>query len=225
MNQVKGERTMKKSRYLLACGLQGLVLALGLAVALPVLAQKADKPEHKDMVLKGDAKCTRCHDETDDYPVLSIAKTEHGTLADGRTPTCTSCHGESQAHLDNPGGKAERPLPDRVFGKKSSTPVQARNEACLTCHRNDASRSHWDGSTHQTRDVACTSCHQIHTAHDKVRDKRSQPEVCFSCHKEQRGQIDRPSHHPIPEGKMACSDCHNPHGSTGRALMKRDSVN
>ena len=115
--------------------------------------------------------------------------------------------------------------PDRVFGKKSSTPVEARNEACLTCHRNDASRSHWDGSTHQTRDVACTSCHQIHTGHDKVRDKRTQPEVCFTCHKEQRGQIDRPSHHPIPEGKMSCSDCHNPHGSTGPKLMKRDSIN
>lgn len=32
-------------------------------------------------------------------------------------------------------------------------------------------------------------------------------------------------HHPIPEGKMGCSDCHNPHGSIGPKLMKRDSVN
>ena len=198
---------MKPTRYLLASALQGLVLAFGIAVGAH--AADADKPVvHKDMVLKGDAKCTRCHDETDDYPVLSIAKTEHGTLADGRTPTCTSCHGESQAHLDNPGGKADRPEPDRVFGKKSATPIEARNAACLTCHRTDAARSHWDGSKHQTADVACTSCHRIHTEHDKVRDKRTQPEVCFTCHKEQRSQIDRPSHHPIPEGKMTCSDCH-----------------
>jgi DmsE family decaheme c-type cytochrome len=81
------------------------------------------------------------------------------------------------------------------------------------------------GSTHQSRDVACASCHQVHTAHDEVRDKRTQPDVCFTCHKEQRTQISKPSHHPIPEGKMGCSDCHNPHGSVGPKLMKRDSVN
>ena len=216
---------MKPSRIRIITALQGIALALGLAVAIPGLAQTSDKPEHKDLVLRGDAKCTRCHDETDDYPVLAIAKTEHGTRADARTPTCTDCHGESQAHVDNPGGKAERPKPDRMFRKSSPTPVDARNGACLACHDRDVSRYHWMGSTHQTRDIACTSCHRIHTAHDAVRDKVTQPEVCFTCHKEQRAQIDRPSHHPIPEGKMGCSDCHNPHGSVGPKLMKRDSVN
>jgi DmsE family decaheme c-type cytochrome len=82
----------------------------------------------------------------------------------------------------------------------------------------------WEGSAHQTHDVACTSCHQIHTAHDKVRDKRTQPEVCFTCHKEQRAQANKQSHHPILEGKVACSDCHNVHGSAGPKLMKKDSV-
>ena len=214
---------MKNAKYLLTSALQGLVMALG--IAFGAHAADGGQAVHKDLVLRGDAKCTRCHDENDDYPVLSIAKTRHGTTADGRTPTCTSCHGPSLDHLNNPGGKADRPEPDRVFGKNPKTPVDVRNDACLPCHKGDAARSHWEGSTHQTRDVACTSCHQIHPGHDKVRDKRTQPEVCFPCHKEQRAQIDRPSHHPIPEGKMACSDCHNPHGSTGRALMKRDSVN
>jgi len=36
--------------------------------------------------------------------------------------------------------------------------------------------------------------------------------------------MNRPSHHPVPEGKMGCSDCHNGHGSVGPKLMKRDSV-
>lgn len=179
----------------------------------------------KDLVLKDDAKCTRCHDETDSPQALSIGKTKHGTLADVRTPTCTSCHGDSERHLANVAGQNERPKPDRLFTKNSTTPIETRNEACLTCHGKESMRSHWMGSTHQSRDVACTSCHQIHTAHDKVRDKITQPEVCFTCHKEQRAQINRPSHHPIPEGKMSCSDCHNPHGSVGPKLMKRDSVN
>lgn len=183
------------------------------------------KPPAKDLVLRGDAKCTRCHDESDSPKVLSIGKTRHGTIADSNTPTCTNCHGESVAHESNPGGTQNRPAPDRYFATNSKTPVAERNDACLTCHQRDAKRSHWDGSTHQSRDVACTACHQIHTAHDKVRDKRTQPEVCFACHKEQRMQINRPSHHPIPEGKMSCSDCHNPHGSTGPKLMVRDSIN
>jgi DmsE family decaheme c-type cytochrome len=82
----------------------------------------------------------------------------------------------------------------------------------------------WQGSQHATRDVACTSCHLIHTKHDKVRDKQTQPEVCFTCHKEQRALANKPSHHPVLEGKVSCSDCHNPHGSAGPKLMLRDTI-
>jgi len=49
--------------------------------------------------------------------------------------------------------------------------------------------------------------------------------VCFTCHKEQRSQLNRPSRHPIKEGKVACSDCHNPHGTAGPKMLVRDSVN
>jgi len=112
-----------------------------------------------------------------------------------------------------------------MFSKTSLTPIESRNEACMSCHRKDSTRSHWEGSTHQLREVACTSCHQIHTQHDRVREKYTQTEVCFSCHKEQRAMMNRPSRHPIPEGKVVCSDCHNPHGSVGPKLVKRDSVN
>jgi DmsE family decaheme c-type cytochrome len=216
---------MKPRRLLTISALHGIAFAFGLAIAFPAMAQSDMKKKRPDLVLTGDAKCTRCHDETEDYPVLAIGKTKHGTRADKRTPTCTKCHGESETHVNKPPDAIERPAPDRAFGKNSKTPMQERSEVCLTCHQNNATRSHWDGSTHQTRDVACTSCHQIHTGHDKVRDKRTQPTVCFTCHKQQRGQIDRPSHHPIPEGKMTCSDCHNPHGSVGPALMKRDTIN
>jgi DmsE family decaheme c-type cytochrome len=209
---------------LLKCMITILALTAGLAGVPPAFAADVAAPTlAKDLVLKGDAKCTRCHDESDSPKVLSIGKNKHGTVADGRTPTCTDCHGESDAHANNPGGK-QRPAPERMFTKNTKTSVQQRNGACLSCHEKDAKRSHWAGSIHESRDVACTSCHQIHTAHDKVRDKRTQPEVCFTCHKEQRAQINRVSRHPIPEGKMGCSDCHNPHGSAGPKLMKRDSV-
>jgi DmsE family decaheme c-type cytochrome len=171
------------------------------------------------VVLKGDAKCTLCHDAEGFPQIMPIGKTKHGTNADARTPTCTSCHGESTNHQSGSG------KPDITFGKGSATTPQARSEVCMSCHKRDANRSHWEGSTHQSRDLACASCHKIHAENDKVRDKKTQAEVCFTCHKEQRAQINRPSHHPIPEGKMTCSDCHNPHGSVGPKLLKRDSVN
>ena len=180
----------------------------------------------KDVVLKGDARCTSCHEETDSPDVLRIGKTRHGTVADGRTPTCTSCHGNSTAHERDTNAGAKNPArPDVTFGKKSKTPVAARNESCQGCHQNDAKRMHWPGSAHQSKDVACTNCHEVHNGHDKVRDKRTQAEVCYACHKEQRAQNLKPSHHPIPEGKMACSDCHNAHGSTGTKLLVRDTTN
>ena len=55
--------------------------------------------------------------------------------------------------------------------------------------------------------------------------KATQPEVCFTCHKTQRAQTHRISTHPLDAGKMACSDCHNPHGSTGPKLLVKNSVN
>ena len=187
------------------------------------LATAADpKPKAVDLVLKGDAKCTECHDEGDSPKVLHIGKTRHGTNADGRTPSCTDCHGESNPHLT--GNANARPKPDVVFAKKGGTTAEAQSGACLTCHQSESKRSHWAGSAHESRDVACASCHTVHAAKDKVLSKATEFEVCFACHKEQRAQVNRPSHHPVVEGKVACSDCHNAHGSTGPGLMKRDNV-
>jgi hypothetical protein len=95
------------------------------ALTGPAAAQQA----RKDMVLTGDAQCTRCHNEGDEYPVLAIGKTKHGTRADGRTPTCTSCHGESNLHVNRPADAKERPKPDRTFGKHSNTPMESRSAA------------------------------------------------------------------------------------------------
>lgn len=35
--------------------------------------------------------------------------------------------------------------------------------------------------------------------------------VCFQCHADVRGQFNLPNHHPVPEGRMSCTACHNPH--------------
>jgi len=40
---------------------------------------------------------------------------------------------------------------------------------------------------------------------------RSEETVCYQCHADVRAQFQLPIHHPVPEGDMACSDCHDPH--------------
>jgi DmsE family decaheme c-type cytochrome len=121
-------------------------------------------------------------------------------------------------------GSGKPPKPDVTFNAKTATSADARNGACQSCHAKDGKHDQWEGSIHQARDVTCAACHKVHVAKDAVRDKRTQSETCFTCHKEQRAQVSKASHHPVTEGKMSCSDCHNVHGSAGPSLMKRDSV-
>ncbi len=177
----------------------------------------------KDVMLPGDAQCTRCHGEDDTSPVLVMGQTKHGLMSDKRLPGCIGCHGESPTHAKKPEDATTRPAPDFPYGKKIAGKVSEHNALCTTCHKG-GSFMQWQGSSHSARDVACSNCHSMHAAKDKVRERLTQPEVCFSCHKEQRQLAKKPSHHPITEGKVICSDCHAAHGSAGPKLMVRDSV-
>lgn len=168
------------------------------------------------------AVCVKCHDEED---LPDNSRHAHAVTTDSRTPTCVTCHGPSPTHANKPADLKERPAPDRLFGAKSKTPVAQLNGACLSCHQKDAKRVLWGGSQHESANLACSTCHNNHTNQDKVLVKTRQLDVCLTCHKEQRTQLMRPSHHPLPEGKMTCADCHNVHGSAGPALVKRDSTN
>jgi DmsE family decaheme c-type cytochrome len=205
-----------------------LVLCLGSA-ALALLpgaqaqTQVAAKSKTPDLVFKDDAKCTTCHDEADKPQVLHIGKTKHGTIADKRVGTCTSCHGASDNHIADADKGAKKPVaPDVAFGAKSPTSLETRSQACLNCHQG-GNRIHWQSSTHANRDVTCSSCHKVHTQEDSARDRFTQTDTCFQCHKEQRVQVNRPYHHPIVEGKMSCSSCHNVHGNNPKQLL-RDTV-
>ncbi|MCC6611254.1 MAG: DmsE family decaheme c-type cytochrome [Burkholderiales bacterium] len=212
--------------------LTAAVLA-GLALAFVAFAARAQAPAEKeaaagkrgDLVLRGDAKCTRCHDEEDSPQVLQIGKTRHGVNADQRTPTCVSCHGESDRHINKPADAKERPKPDRIFKRNNDvTPPEAQSEACLGCHEASA-RIHWQGSAHDRGRVTCANCHTVHAPRDQVLVKETQAGVCFTCHKEQRAAIFRFSSHPLKSGWMACSDCHAPHGSVAEHNLVRNTVN
>jgi DmsE family decaheme c-type cytochrome len=161
--------------------------------------------------------CKNCHADR----VESYKATKHGQAGNLKGPDCMTCHGAGALeHAKAGGGKGVGGI---VGFSNKAIPAEQKSATCLSCHQG-SKRTHWQMSTHATRDVSCNTCHEVH-GKDKARDKRTQSEVCFACHKEQRAQISRQSRHPTLEGKVACSDCHNPHGSAGEKLLVRDNVN
>jgi predicted CXXCH cytochrome family protein len=67
----------------------------------------------------------------------------------------------------------------------------------------------------------CESCHGPGSKHVAIggqgREKfifnpGKDPEACYQCHLEVNAQFHLPQHHPVPEGKMNCVQCHDPHG-------------
>ncbi len=99
------------------------LLTLCLFVGAALTAMAADAP--KDLVLKGDAACTACHEEASGPELLAIGKTKHWTRADSRTPSCTNCHGASKPHIDHK-GSGTRPPPDVAFSYKVLSTAEAR---------------------------------------------------------------------------------------------------
>jgi DmsE family decaheme c-type cytochrome len=191
-------------------------LTAAIAVSSTALAGGDSNPS-ADRSLKGDAVCTRCHDEAESRPILAIYQTRHGVKGDSRTPGCQTCHGSSEGHL-----KDKKVPSDVTFGENKSE-ARVQDAACLRCHK-AGDRTRWAGGPHQNNEVSCASCHEVHAPVDKVRNKKTQTEVCFRCHAEQRADSLKISAHPLDAGKVICSDCHNPHGSAGPKLMKKNSV-
>ncbi len=194
-------------------------VALGILMLAPAYA--ADAPLIFKEGTSGDAVCTRCHGANEKKPILSIHRTRHGVAGQ---PGCQACHGSSRAHVRHADEAASRPALDFGFSGANKSSAEVQSRTCLNCHA-AGKRTHWPGSVHPGNDVTCSSCHEIHQPQDKVLAKETQREVCFACHKTQRAQVHYLSTHPIAAGRIACSDCHNPHGSTGPKLLVKNTLN
>lgn len=162
--------------------------------------------------------CLGCHEE-------SMKKyeetTHHKAFSAGRTALealdCESCHGPRSKHVDNP---------NRDFAIDKLT-ASERSSICLQCHQGGTDQMHWSGSAHSGADVSCTSCHFVMQKRTETAllAGRNEPETCYSCHSDMRSKLQKTSHHPVREGKMTCSSCHNPHGSAAPSLLRAASVN
>jgi DmsE family decaheme c-type cytochrome len=191
-------------------------LAIGVAVA-------AEGGQGTEYTKEGADQCLQCHTDDAAFAVTAIFKTKHGMRDDARTPfaklQCETCHGPAAKHAEA-GDKSAI----NSFKADSWVPVAQRNAVCLNCHSGNA-RTGWHNSVHQSNDLACTNCHRLHVPRDPVLTTVTQPEVCYKCHRQQRADFTKPSGHPVRFGKIACSECHNPHGSGATAMLVKPTVN
>jgi DmsE family decaheme c-type cytochrome len=147
---------------------------------------------------------------------------------------CENCHGPGSNHVAAGGGKGVGGL--ITFRKDSEESVRVQNQACLTCHQRGV-QTYWEASPHAGRGMGCVNCHTIMEKTTdryqlaKVGDrtpffsKRAQTEVCGQCHLQRKAQLMRSSHMPLREGKITCTDCHNPHGTPYPAQLIQTTIN
>jgi DmsE family decaheme c-type cytochrome len=204
-----------------------LKLLFGLALMWVPLTASAQKPQPSTSprvaVSQAHVKdCLSCHG--DEKNVTVILQSSMAVMGDPRTPMsqdgCQGCHGESKAHA---AGKDDPP--DVVFKGPDASPVAVRNQVCQGCHEGGM-QINWAGSAHEVNNKACTDCHTAHAAKDPITVRFTQADKCFTCHSRERADSFKYSHHPMREGKVVCSDCHNPHGSPGDTkLLKEFTIN
>jgi DmsE family decaheme c-type cytochrome len=170
----------------------------------------------------GEKVCMTCHAGH----AAEFSKTMMGRIASTKkTMNCETCHGPGSAHVKAGGGRGVGGIIS-FRPNDSSRTTEENNAICLSCHEK-GDRTYWKGSAHEVRDVACTNCHTImkNVSLKKQLKTAFEPETCFQCHKDRRAQVARSSHMPLREGKVSCTNCHNPHGSFTEALLRKNSIN
>lgn len=119
-------------------------------------------------------------------------------------------------------------------------------ETCAACHEKIA--KNFKRSYHARLVVAskskegqaCETCHGPGSLHADAQTKAEKhatiinpgkkPEACYQCHLDKKASFSLQYHHPVPEGKMSCTDCHDPHGedaikpNTVQSLSPKNSV-
>jgi DmsE family decaheme c-type cytochrome len=187
-------------------------------------AQMPAAPAADGRTYVGQETCVACHTQENQ----NFAHTIHAKVF-GLNPRnqleregCEACHGPGSVHVHTP----ESPLSIIRFSKRSQNPIAEQNGQCLACHRG-GQRIFWQASVHETHDLGCSDCHNpmANFSARGLQARASINETCIQCHTTQRAEFRRRSHMPLLEGKIGCTDCHNPHGSTTPPLLKANSVN
>ena len=159
--------------------------------------------------------CKACHEDIyNNYEKTPHWKTLNDTRGGPSKQGCEGCHGPGAAHVAGGGDKT------KIFIFKDHSAKEI-NDRCMTCHAGGTQHMNAINSEHAKSDVSCISCHSPH--HAQTREfllVKAQPELCYSCHLQQKPQFSMPFHHRVNEGLVQCSDCHNPHGTVAAKQVR-----
>jgi DmsE family decaheme c-type cytochrome len=153
----------------------------------------------------GAARCYDCHDSFEGHFVASEGHSD-----------CESCHGAAELHAHT-----ARAMDIRYPG----------SEDCAACHQiGSKTLLGWTTSQHSRSGVTCSDCHDTHNRElwhvrkavqvqgTMLRHAGGTTRMCVSCHPEVSAQFDLPSHHPMREGMLECTDCHGAHENRRQTL-------
>jgi predicted CXXCH cytochrome family protein len=102
------------------------------------------------------------------------------------------------------------------------------NAACAECHEEYTrvfagsahGKFHRDDDLRMAGQTGCESCHGPGSRHvtgagarEWIVNPGNEPATCFQCHLSTHAEFNLPQHHPVLEGRLRCSDCHDPHGT------------
>ena len=130
---------------------------------------------------------------------------------------CEGCHGSGARHVQNVSDPAHIRYPS--------------NAVCLDCHATGhRTLLEWESAEHREAGLLCGDCHDPHNsrpdhlrepsqmARNLLPDAREATRLCVGCHADVAAQLNLPSHHPIREGMLGCTDCHQPHAAKRASL-------
>ncbi|MEW6068563.1 MAG: DmsE family decaheme c-type cytochrome [Nitrospirota bacterium] len=148
---------------------------------------------------------------------------------------CESCHGPGSLAIE--GITPEKVEQDRKEGIETkckyetlidlkNLPAPAVSLMCLKCHTANATFNlhNWNASIHAINDVSCSDCHPIHAGPDLIVRLHDTFEMCYKCHEDKKAEFSLISHHPVPERRIFCTDCHDTHGSSSEKHLRKDSI-